>query len=254
MLQQTPVSRVLPVFIEWLDRWPTPATCADASAGDAIRVWGRLGYPRRALWLHQSAKVCAERWRGAVPDTVAELRLLPGVGEYTAAAVASFAFGQRHAVLDTNVRRVYSRLFDGEVLAPVGPPAAAERARALKLLPLDPQQAAACSVAVMEFGALCCTTRDPACSRCPVSRQCAWFAAGRPEWKGAVRRGQRYAGTDRECRGRLLGLVRGADEPVAAGQLAAVWSDREQRERALTSLVADGLLVQRPNEPRYSLP
>ena len=126
MLQQTPVARVLPVHEAWLARWPTPADLAADAAGEAVRAWGRLGYPRRALRLHASAVVITERHGGEVPSSYDELRALPGVGDYTAAAIAVFAHTRRHAVLDTNVRRVLTRLLDGREF----PPAAGHRGRA----------------------------------------------------------------------------------------------------------------------------
>ena len=123
MLQQTPVSRVLPVYGEWLARWPRPADLAAAPAGEAVRAWGRLGYPRRAIRLHLTARALVDRHEGQVPVSLEALRALPGIGAYTAAAVASFAFGQRHAVLDTNVRRVLGRVADGRELPPPSPSA-----------------------------------------------------------------------------------------------------------------------------------
>ena len=113
MLQQTPVARVLPAYHEWLSRWPVPAALAAATPADAVRQWGRLGYPRRAIRLHEAAQVIVRQHGGEVPDSLADLLALPGIGSYTAAAVASFAFGQRHPVLDTNVRRVLARLVGG---------------------------------------------------------------------------------------------------------------------------------------------
>lgn len=259
MLQQTPVARVLPVFEQWMARWSSPADLAGATSGDAIRAWGRLGYPRRALRLHSAAIVCMERHGGEVPRTVTELRGLPGVGEYTAAAVASFAFRQRHAVLDTNVRRVHARILEGVEFEPSGAPSSAERRRALTLLPSEPAQAATTSIAVMELGALLCTARAPNCGACPVADSCGWALAGKPQWAGPVRRGQTYAGTDRQCRGRLLALLRDVDGSVTAAELADAWSDGIQRERALASLVADGLVHTNSNTElnspsRYSLP
>ena len=171
-----------------------------------------------------------------------ELRALPGVGEYTAAAVATFAFHQRHAVLDTNVRRVHARILDGVEFEPSGAPSSAERRRALTLLPNEPDQAATTSIAVMELGALLCTARAPNCGACPVADIAVGSLAGKPSWAGPVRRGQTYAGTDRQCRGRLLALLRDADGSVTAAELADAWSDGIQRERALASLVADGLV------------
>lgn len=242
MLQQTPVSRVLPAYERWMQAWPRPADLAAAGAGEAVRAWGRLGYPRRALRLHAAASAMVTDHGGEVPSTLEELRALPGVGEYTAAAVASFAFGQRQVVLDTNVRRVLARAIHGAEL----PPASLtrdERASAAGLLPGDEATAATWSVAVMELGALVCTSANPRCAACPVRDLCAWVAAGRPAYDGPPRRGQTYAGTDRQCRGRLLAVLR--DEPglVHRSHLEAAWSGTAQRERCLASLVDDGLVV-----------
>ena len=185
MLQQTPVARVLPEYLRWIARWPTPAALAAEPAGEAIRQWGRLGYPRRALRLHETATILTRGHGGMVPADRDALLALPGIGSYTAAAVASFAFGQRHAVLDTNVRRVLARLVAGRPTAAAAP-SVAERRLAESLLPAEPAVAARWSVAVMELGALVCTTASPRCSTCPVARDCAWLAAGRPkEPKGA---------------------------------------------------------------------
>jgi A/G-specific adenine glycosylase len=136
MLQQTPVSRVVPVWQEWMSRWPAPRTLAAASAGDAVRAWGRLGYPRRALRLHASATAIVERHGGIVPSSYADLRGLPGVGDYTAAAVSAFAYDARVAVLDTNVRRVYRRVFDGSDEMSAAP-TVSERAAALARVPVS---------------------------------------------------------------------------------------------------------------------
>ena len=251
MLQQTPVARVLPAHAAWLARWPAPPSLAAAAPGDAVRQWGRLGYPRRALWLHATARILTEEHAGQVPASVSALRGLPGVGGYTAAAVASFAFGQRHAVLDTNVRRVLGRLVRGEHLPPRSA-SVAETRLAESLLPELPRRAARWSVAIMELGALVCTATRPDCDRCPVARQCAWHRAGRPA--GPARPpAQRYAGSDRECRGRLLGVLRDAAGPVPAADLDAAWPDQAQRARALRALIADGLAAAREHDT-YALP
>ncbi len=251
MLQQTPVARVLPAHAAWLTRWPTPPSLAAAAPGDAVRQWGRLGYPRRALRLHATATILTGEHAGQVPDSVHALRELPGVGSYTAAAVASFAFGQRHAVLDTNVRRVLARLVGGAELPPRST-LAAEVALAESLLPARPRRAARWSVAVMELGALVCTATRPDCARCPVARQCEWRRAGSPA--GPARPASpRYLGSDRECRGRLLGVLREAAGPVPAARLDAAWPDRAQRARALTALVADGLAAALEHQ-MYALP
>jgi A/G-specific adenine glycosylase len=251
MLQQTPVSRVLPAYRHWLDRWPTPAALAAEPAGEAVRQWGRLGYPRRALRLHETARILTQRYSGTVPESRDALLALPGIGTYTAAAVVSFAFGQRQAVLDTNVRRVIARLVGGEQF-PAHHPSVAEARLAESLLPTEPRVAARWSVGVMELGALVCTAATPRCSGCPVASNCAWLAAGQPP--AATRRpGQRYDGTDRQCRGRLLAVLREAAGSVPREHFDAAWPDTPQRARALDGLVADGLVDPRP-DGTFTLP
>ncbi len=250
MLQQTPVSRVLPVYEAWMRRWPTPAALAADSPGNAVRAWGRLGYPRRALRLHAAAVAITERHGGEVPDDHAALLALPGVGEYTAAAVASFAFGQRHAVMDTNVRRVLARLVDCQAY-PAPSVTAAERVMATSLLP--EHDAHRWAAATMELGAVVCSARSPRCDVCPVADLCRWRAAGYPEHDGPPRRGQAWHGTDRQVRGRLMAVLRDADGPVPKARLDAAWDDAQQRERCLDSLVADGL-VDPVGEGAYALP
>lgn len=242
MLQQTPVARVLPAYQAWLDRWPTPAALAADPAADAVRQWDRLGYPRRAIRLHASAQIITRDHGGRVPESVADLLSLPGVGAYTAAAVASFAFGQAHAVLDTNVRRVLARLVAGQQFPP-GQVSVAERELARSLLPPEAgHRAATWSVGLMELGALVCTASRPACGTCPVARHCAWLRSGSPA-AAAPRRRPAYNGSDRHCRGALLASLRTAAGPLAAGDLVPDWPDAGQRNRALASLLADGLAV-----------
>ncbi|MCY9787380.1 A/G-specific adenine glycosylase [Nocardiopsis sp. EMB25] len=252
MLQQTPVVRVLPAWQAWMERWPTPADLAEEPSGEAVRMWNRLGYPRRALRLHACAVAITEQHGGQVPDSHETLLSLPGVGAYTAAAVASFAFGQRHAILDTNVRRVLARAETG-IQYPPKTQTKAETALAESLLPPVPSVAARWGVAVMELGALVCTARTPACADCPIAHQCAWRLAGKPAHDGPPRRGQTYAGTDRQVRGRLLAVLRDSTDPVPKDALDAVWDDGVQRERALDALVADGL-VDPLDDGRYALP
>jgi A/G-specific adenine glycosylase len=251
MLQQTPVARVIQAHSAWMARWPTPAALAAEPPGEAIRQWGRLGYPRRALRLHETATILTWQHGGTVPADADALLRLPGIGSYTAAAVASFAFGQRHAVLDTNVRRVLARLIAGQ---PTPPPAlsVAETRLAESLLPDEPAVAARWSVAVMELGALVCTAASPQCGRCPVARDCAWLAAGQPP-AAVRRRSQRYDGTDRQCRGRLLAVLRECGTPVSRADFDAVWPGAGQLARALDGLVADGLVDPLP-DGRYALP
>lgn len=243
MLQQTPVARVLPVFAQWLSRWPTPADLAAEPSGEAVRAWGRLGYPRRALRLHAAATAIVERHNGQVPGRYEALIELPGVGDYTAAAVASFAFDQAHAVLDTNVRRVLVRAIGG---AEFPPPSVtrAERTRAESLIPSEssPVSAARWAISLMELGALLCTADRPDCDRCPISGQCAWLSAGKPAYAGPPRRTQKWHGTDRQCRGRLLEVLRAGDSTVPKAELDVAWADPAQRARCLETLIADGLI------------
>ena len=250
MLQQTQVSRALPAYAAWLERWPTPEALAADPPGEAVRMWGRLGYPRRALRLHACAVAVAERFGGRLPDTVPELLTLPGVGDYTARAVVAFAHRRRVPVVDTNVRRVVARTVQGRADAPV---TRADLALVEALLPQDDEAAATASVAFMELGALVCTARAPRCPSCPVLASCAWAAAGRPDLESPVRRPQGFAGSDRQVRGRLLAVLRDASAPVEADLLAQVWDDPVQRARALDGLVADGLVDPLP-DGRYALP
>lgn len=252
MLQQTPVARVLPAYTAWLHRWPTPLALAREPTGEAIRQWGRLGYPRRALRLHAAAAAITDRHDGRVPDSLAELLALPGVGEYTARAVAAFAFGQRHAVVDTNVRRVLARVQDG--VDPYGATATAgDRLRAESVLPADAAKAARAAVALMELGALVCTPRTPRCQECPLAVSCAWRAAGSSPVATTRRPGRPYAGSDREVRGRLLAALRDSKDPIPLHRLRALWPNTDQLGRALAGLLADGL-VERDGGHRLRLP
>jgi A/G-specific adenine glycosylase len=250
MLQQTPVARVLPAYETWLARWPTPAALAADAPGEAVRLWGRLGYPRRALRLHEAARAIAVRHGGVVPSDLGDLLALPGVGAYTARAVASFAFGQRHPVVDTNVRRVVARAVAGSGEA-APPSTTRDLAAATALLPADAESAARFGVALMELGALVCTARAPRCAACPLAGTCAWRLAGYPPYEGPRAARQAFEGTDRQARGALLAVVRAADGPVPAEAL--VWPDRLQRARALDGLVADGL-VEPTGDGRFGLP
>jgi A/G-specific adenine glycosylase len=250
MLQQTPVSRVLPIWTEWVRRWPTPSATAAATAGDVVRAWGKLGYPRRAMRLHECATVIAREYGDVVPDDVEVLLTLPGVGSYTSRAIACFAYQQRVPVVDTNVRRVVARAVHGR--ADAGAPSATrDHADVSALLPneaLAPQF----SVALMELGATVCTARAPRCGLCPLDA-CAWRQAGYPPATGPARRAQTYAGTDRQVRGRLLDVLRASDSPVTRAQLDVAWlSDTAQRDRALYSLLDDGLVTQ-TTDGRFAL-
>ncbi len=250
MLQQTPVARVAPIWVDWVARWPTPSATAAAGAADVLRAWGKLGYPRRAKRLHECAGVVARDHDDLVPDDVDILLGLPGVGAYTARAVACFAYGKRVPVVDTNVRRVVARAVHGMADAGNASPVR-DHADVEALLPEGPT-APVFSAALMELGATVCTARAPKCGLCPLT-VCAWRSAGYPADDRPARRVQRYAGTDRQVRGKLLDVLRASAVPVDRGALDVVWlSDTAQRDRALDSLLVDGL-VEQTADGRFAL-
>jgi A/G-specific adenine glycosylase len=248
MLQQTPVARVEPVWLAWIARWPTPSATAAASAADVLREWGKLGYPRRAKRLHECATVIATEHGDVVPSDIETLLTLPGIGTYTARAVACFAYRQRVPVVDTNVRRVVARVVHGRADSPSS---VRDLDDVAALLP-DSSDAPVFSVALMELGATVCTARSPRCGLCPLSI-CAWRSDGYPTAASPVRRVQRYAGTDRQVRGRLLDVLRNNNSPVSRAQLDGAWlTDTAQRDRALDSLLVDGL-VEQTADGRFAL-
>jgi len=242
MLQQTPVVRVIPRLAEWLERWPTPAHLAAVPSGEAVRAWQSLGYPRRALNLHAAAVAITERHGGIVPHDVDELLALPGIGDYTARAVAVFAYGNRHPVVDVNIRRVIARAVHGQ--GEPGPAARRDLADMEALLPASLPQARAFNVAMMELGALVCTARSPKCDACPIAAQCAWRAAGYPPFEGKRAPVQKkFAGSDRQVRGLILKELRASEVAVTQAELDTVWPEPVQRSRALAGLLSDGLVV-----------
>jgi A/G-specific adenine glycosylase len=252
MLQQTPVARVEPIWLEWMARWPVPSELAAVSQGEIVRAWGKLGYPRRALRLHAAAAVIAAEHGDVVPSDVDTLLALPGIGAYTARAVAAFAYGKRVPVVDTNVRRVVARAVHGA--GDAGPASnTRDMADVDALLPAEDAPAATMSIALMELGALICTARSPRCVDCPLLTECAWQRAGRPEYNGPAKPVQRFAGTDRQVRGLLLDVLRDTDGPVERARLDMVWADSAQRDRCLDSLLVDGLMEQ-TNSGLFALP
>lgn len=241
MLQQTPVNRVIPHLEAWLARWPTPTALAADAPAEAVRHWANLGYPRRALWLHRAAVEIRDRHDGAVPRDVEALLALTGVGDYTARAVAVFAYGDRHPVVDTNTRRVIARAVHGR--SQPGPPARADLGAMSELLPADDQDAATVNAAVMELGATVCVARVPRCGACPIAQTCAWRSAGYPDTGDDRRKQARYDGSDRQARGAVLKELRdAATAGIPSDDLLAAWPDALQRDRAITSLADDGLL------------
>ncbi|MFT4136211.1 A/G-specific adenine glycosylase [Microbacterium sp.] len=238
MLQQTPVARVVPHLEAWLDRWPTPTALAADAPAEAVRQWANLGYPRRALWLHRAAVQIRDRHEGTVPRDVAALLELSGIGDYTARAVAVFAYGDRHPVVDTNTRRVLARAIEGR--SQPGAPSKRDLDAMAAILPEAPADAAIVDAATMELGAVVCTARTARCDICPIAHACAWRAAGYPDTGDERRRQARYEGSDRQARGAVLRALRAAH---AMPQDAVIpdWPDPLQRDRAIDSLVADGL-------------
>jgi A/G-specific adenine glycosylase len=248
MLQQTPVARVLPIYFEWMKRWPTPAALAAATPAQIITAWGRLGYPRRALRLHECAKVISAQYKGRIPDTQSELRELPGIGDYTSAAIIAFAFEGRSLVLDINIRRVFARVIDG-VEVPTAAPTKSERQEREKLIPSkNPHVWAA---ATMELGALICTAKNPKCGQCPLADQCIWRSLDYP-LSDQPKRTQSWHGTDRQCRGVIVQALR-ENPALSKKEIMQLWDVPSQVEKALLTLLEDGLVVAQKRE-RFSLP
>lgn len=240
MLQQTPVARVIPRLHEWLSRWPHPADLAADPPAEAVRQWANLGYPRRALWLHRAAVEIRDRHDGVVPRDVDDLLALTGIGDYTARAVAVFAYGERHPVVDTNTRRVLARAVSGR--SQPGMPAKSDLVAMEDILPALDTDAAVVNAATMELGAVVCTARSPRCDACPIAHLCAWRAAGYPDTGDTRKRQARYEGSDRQARGRVLQALRAAaPASLPADEVIADWPDVRQRDRAIDSLIADGL-------------
>ncbi len=239
MLQQTPVNRVVPHLEAWLKRWPTPAALAADAPAEAVRQWANLGYPRRALWLHRAATEIAARHGGVVPDDVDALLALTGIGDYTARAVAVFAYGLREPVVDTNTRRVLARVVAGR--SQPGPAHRRDLDDMRAVLPEDVARSTIVNAAAMELGAVVCTARSPRCDSCPIARSCAWRSAGYPDTGDTRPRQARYEGSDRQTRGAILRVLRAANGPVPLDGVIPDWPDAVQRDRAIDSLIADGL-------------
>lgn len=261
MSQQTPISRVQPIWLEWMERWSTPADLAAASSADIIVAWANLGYPSRALRLKSCAATIVEKHDGMVPLTMKELTLLPGVGTYTASALLAFRHGIRVPVLDTNVRRVLVRFLDGREFPPHSTPSKAENNRAEQLLPENGRDAADVSLSLMEFGALVCTQLSPSCDQCTIHDNCAWAAAGYPKDEKRPTP-QPYAGTDRQARGRIMKALRTAHFEGKEGltkrhvlDVARIdGGDRYQPSRVYRALIKEGMIVYDHDTNRVTLP
>lgn len=239
MLQQTPVNRVIPHLNAWLTRWPRPSLLAAAAPAEVVQQWANLGYPRRALWLHRAAIEITDRHGGVVPRDVDALLALTGIGDYTARAVAVFAYGDRHPVVDTNTRRVLARAVEGR--SQPAPPSRRDLTLMESLLPASDAESAVFNAAAMELGAIVCTARSPKCDSCPLRASCAWVAAGRPDTGDTRRRQAAFEGSDRQARGAVLKLLRAEPRGVLLDAVLPDWPDPRQRDRAIATLIEDGL-------------
>jgi A/G-specific adenine glycosylase len=248
MLQQTPVNRVLPKWTEWMDRWPTPKDLAAATPAQIISAWGRLGYPRRALRLHAAAQIIAEDFNNEVPGDELTLRKLPGIGEYTAAAISAFAFQKRTLVMDINIRRLLTRVIDGNE-HPTSAPTSIEKTARQALVPI--KDAHTWAAATMELGAVVCTSKNPKCELCPVIALCNWRLLEYPKTE-LIRKSQSWHGTDRKCRGTIVQALR-ENESLTESAIKNLWPDESQVEKALVTLLEDQL-IQSISRSRYRLP
>jgi A/G-specific adenine glycosylase len=248
MLQQTPVNRVIPKWIEWMERWPTALEFSKATPAEVITAWGRLGYPRRALRLHAAAAIVTEDFNNKVPRDMQTLQRLPGIGEYTAAAIAAFAYAQRTLVLDINIRRLLTRIIDGEE-HPKPATTVKEKAARMSLVPVN--NAHIWAAATMELGAVVCTSSNPKCELCPVISACNWRKNGYPKTH-LIRKSQDWHGTDRKCRGTIVQALR-ENESLTENAIKKLWPDESQVDKALKTLQED-LLIEAISRKRYRLP
>jgi len=241
MLQQTQTARVVEPWTRFMERFPTPRACAHAPLADVLTEWRGLGYHRRAKALHDAARVIRDECGGIVPSDVKELRKLPGVGEYTANAVASFAFGKPVAVLDTNVGRVLARALVNRRLRP-------REARTLAADVLPRTNVAAFNQAMLDLGAQFCRA-TPRCATCPLATHCAWRQEGgddpAPQSAGVSRPQPPFEGSNRQLRGRVLNVLR--DGAHSREKLEASFDGVEtsRRDEVLAGLVRDGLITRR---------
>ena len=251
MLQQTQVERVVPKYGAFLLAYPSPTECAAAPLGDVLVLWQGLGYPRRAKALHDTARVCVNLWDGTFPTRRADLMDLPGVGQYTARAIETFAFEHPGvAVVDTNIGRILAR----QAGRSLRPREAQELADAL--VPTD--QVWLWNQSIMELGALVCTSRAPRCIECPVIASCQWNRRGGIDpavgSAGVSGKQSTFAGSDRQGRGKLLrALSTGPVDPAAVAEAMGWPTDPDRSTRVALTLLADGLATT-DEIGRYILP
>jgi A/G-specific adenine glycosylase len=216
---------------------------AAASLGEVLSQWNRLGYPRRAKNLHRSAQMVTEEFGGELPRDVETLETLPGIGTYTSRAIACFAFGIPVPVVDTNVKRVVARVEDGDQAA--GHWSVGFGLERVDEVSRTENAEHYCQIqrGLMELGALLCTARSPRCETCPLQDSCRWRAEGYPEDPSVKPRVQaRYEGSDRQVRGIILSWLRQNPHPLERETLEDLWPQAAQRQRAVESLVRDGLI------------
>ena len=237
MLQQTSTARVLAPWAAFLATYPTPSDLANAPLDEVLAKWRGLGYPRRARALREAAILMRDAHGGRVPRSRAELLALPGVGEYTASAVASFAYGEPVTVLDTNVGRVLARAVANSRLTRAEALALGDRVRAV-------QPSAAFNQSLLDLGARFCRAR-PRCDECPLASSCRWRREGGADpapTSAAVSRPQSaFAGSDRQLRGRILARL---ESRPSAQEFAAHFADVEpaRLDAVLEGLARDGLV------------
>ncbi len=247
MLQQTQAARVAVALPRFLRRFPDVRALARATPADVLRAWQGLGYNRRAVHLHRAARAIVERHEDRVPADLASLGSLPGIGPYTAAAVASIAFGVPVAAVDTNVRRVIGRLALAHEPADA-PAAAIERAASMWL---DPDAPGAWNQAVMDLGRFVCRP-VPRCQACPLAMACRSRASGRIPTRRATRRrvahSEAFAGSTRQVRGGIVRELARRSSPVGLPTIAAALGlPRERVNRAVAALEREGLIEVTPS-------
>lgn len=240
MLQQTQAARVVGPYLAFVERFPTPRSCADAGSASVVRAWDGLGYNRRAVNLHRAATAIVDRHGGRVPVDLATLRALPGVGEYTARAVLAFAYELPVGVVDTNVVRVLARAVAARPLRPAESQCLADR--------LVPARGSwRFNQALFDIGAQVCTAARPKCTVCPLRRRCGWATAGTsnvPDPAARLRSQTAFHGSDRQGRGRLVAALRRAPVPASGLADAAGWPDNDSRARLVAeALVSDGIAI-----------
>jgi A/G-specific adenine glycosylase len=235
MLQQTQVARVVPKYHEFLGRFPSAAACAASPVADVVRVWAGLGYNRRAVNLHRAATAVVECHGGAFPDDLEALMGLPGIGPYTARAILTFAFDRDVGIVESNTGRVLARV--------AGRPLSQSEAQLVADELVPNGDGWAWNQAMIDLGATVCVRRAPRCGECPIEEQCCWHDG--PDPAAPAHKQSRFAGSDRQGRGRLVDAMRVG--PVAVDRIpeAAGWPDDPARaHRVADALAADGLAVE----------